>query len=101
MPQEWTLFNNVFKKPSLSKQQQVKQQQVGNHIDKEKSTKSYSKLIYKENSKFQELRDSIKFKEEEDPLYQNAKRADVSLNKPKDSFEFLSSTQGRVNQFIN
>ena len=96
MPQAWTFFTHIFKPGDKQKEKS------GAKEDKKpKSRKKYSKIVYDENSKFQKLRDSLKFKEEDSPLYQNVRLSNASQNRPHSSFDLFSPAIVKANQFIN
>ncbi len=84
MPQEFAIFKQILQSQHLTRDE-AKKKAKQDHL---KSPK-YSKIIYKPDSKFQRLRESFKFEEEDSPLIRKQSESEVVVSQQRrDSTRF-------------
>ena len=78
MPQDFAIFKQMLQSQHLSREETKKKAKQ----DYSKNPK-YSKIVYKPESKFQRLRESFKFEEEESPLMRRQSDSDLAALCPQ------------------
>ncbi len=78
MPQDFAIFKQLLQSQHLTREE-TKKNAKHNHT---KSPK-YSKIVYKPGSKFQRLRESLKFEEEESPLMRRQSDSNIVISQQK------------------
>ena len=73
MPQDFAIFKQMLQSRHLAREE-TKKKIKRDHVKNPK----YSKIVYKPESKFQRLRESFKFEEEESPMMRRQSDSDLA-----------------------